>query len=78
MRRRQIFLEQKFHAVGQRLQQSERPHPRGSPAVLHVSHNFAFQPDGVSHSRQQHKESEHSLDHRNDNEDADIQCLIPK
>ena len=74
MRRRQVFFEKKLHAIRQRLQQSERADARGSPAVLHVPDNFALQPDGIGHRRQQHEQRQHDLNERNDNEVADAQC----
>jgi hypothetical protein len=78
VRRRQIFLEQKFRAIRQGLQQAKWTHPRGTPTVLHVAHNLALQPHGVRHRRQQHNECQHSLDYRNDNEGSDVQPVIPK
>src|ERR1700682_2232019 len=77
VRRREVFLEQELDPISQRLQQTERAHSGGSPPVLHVADNFALQPDGVSHCRQQHEECQHSLDERNDDEGGDIQPLFP-
>ena len=71
MRRRQIFFEKKFHAIGRGLQQAEWPDARRSPAVLHVADNFAFQPNGIGHRREQNKERQRDLDHRDEDEVAD-------
>ena len=50
--RRKVFLEKKLDAIGSRLQQSEWPDARGSPAVLHVSDDLALKPDCVGDGRQ--------------------------
>ena len=68
VRRRQVFFEDELDAVGQRLQQAERAHARGSPAVLDVAHHFALQPDGVGHRREQHEDREHDLDDGDEDE----------
>ena len=76
VRRRQIFFEKKFDSVGQRLQQPERPHPRGSPAVLHVAHDLALQPNRIGHRRQQHEKCQHSLDYGNDDEVSMVKLIF--
>ena len=71
VRRRQVFLEEELHAVGQRLQQPERADARGSPAVLDAADNLALQPDGVGHGGQQHDQRDHDLDQRDEDESGD-------
>ena len=68
MRLRQVFFEDKLDAVGKRLQQAERPDPRGPPAILDVRRHLALQPDAVRHRRQQNKDDGNRLDKRNDDE----------
>ncbi len=73
MRRRQIFFEQKLDAVGGRLQQAKRSHAGGSPAVLHVSHDLALEPNGVGNDRQQHEENQCRLNDRRQDVNPDWQ-----
>ncbi len=49
--RREIFLEQEFHSVGQRLQQSMRANFRRPPSRLDVGDQFAFKPGEVRQRR---------------------------
>ena len=49
--RDQVFFEDEFDAVRQRLQQSERPHAAGSPAVLDAPHHLALQQHRIGHGR---------------------------
>src|SRR5258707_12842933 len=63
---RQVFFKDEFDAVSKRLQEPERPDPRGPPAVLDARRYLAFQPDAICHSRQQNKHDGNRLDQRND------------
>ena len=54
-RRRHVFLEQKFHAIGQRLQQAVRADAIRSPSRLDVRHDFALEPGEIRQRRQQHE-----------------------
>ena len=66
VRRREVFFEQKLESVGRGLQQSKRADPRGSPAILHVAHDFALQPDRVGDRGEQHDQNDRRLDHRHE------------
>ena len=75
MGRRQVFLKEELNAIGQRLQQTERSDVAGSPAVLHMSNNFALQPYAVGNCRQQHNECHDGLDEGHENEGTEAQRL---
>ena len=62
VRRSDVFFKNEFDAIGQRLQQPKGADPRGSPAVLNMTHNFALQPYGVSDRGEQHEKCDRSLD----------------
>ena len=64
--RRRIFLEKKFHAVGQRLQQSVRPDAMRPPTRLHVRDDFAFEPRQIGIHRQHDEQQQRNLDERDD------------
>ena len=61
------------HARYRVVLQAEWSDTRGTPAVLHVANDFALQPDGVGHRREQHKECDHSLDQRDRDETFNTQ-----
>ncbi len=66
--RHQVFLQDELDAVGQRLQQSERAHARGSPAVLYAGHQLALQQRGVSHAGEKDEDYQRNLDDGSENE----------
>ncbi len=63
--RSRIFLEEKFHAVRQRLQQSVRTNAVRAPARLHVRDDFAFEPRQIGVHRQHDEQQQRDLDDRN-------------
>jgi hypothetical protein len=56
-----LLLEEQLDAVGQRLEDAERPGPVGADAVLHVGDDLALQPDRDQDGHQQQGEDEHRL-----------------
>ena len=58
---RKLLLEEQLDAVGQRLQDAERPGPVGADAVLHVGDDLALEPDHEQHRHQQHDEDDDAL-----------------
>ena len=53
--RSQVFLEKKFHAIRQRLQQPKGPTRVGPQRFCMWPDNLALEPDGVGHRREQDK-----------------------
>jgi hypothetical protein len=49
-----VFFEEGFCAIDQRLQQAEGAHAAGSPAVLDAAHQLALKQHGVSDAHEQH------------------------
>ena len=66
-------LKKKFQAVGERLQQAERADAGGSPAILHVAHDFALQPNRVGHRREQNQQHDRRFDDRRQDVKTDWQ-----
>ena len=58
---RRIFLQKKFCAIRQRLQQSMRPDTMRSPSRLHVRHNFALEPRQIRIDRQNDEKQKRNL-----------------
>ncbi len=65
-RRRHVFLEQKFHAIGQRLQQAVRADAVGSPSGLNVRHDFALKPGEIGKRREQNEKQDDDFRQRDD------------
>ena len=59
--RREIFLEEEFHAVGERLEQSVRADVVRAPARLNVRDDFAFEPGEVRQRRHHNKQQDGDL-----------------
>ena len=60
-RRRHVFFEQEFDAIGQRLQQAVRTHAIRSPSRLNMRHDFALEPGQIGERRQQHEKQDDDL-----------------
>src|SRR5215471_12830345 len=79
VRGRQVLFEDELNPVGKWLQQPKRSNIAWPPPVLDVADNFTFQPDGVGHRRQQHKDCDQGFNERNQYEysDAHVEsCLL--
>ncbi len=58
---RRIFLQKKFGAIGERLQQAVRPDAVRTPARLDVRHNLALEPREIRVHRQHDEQQQRYL-----------------
>ena len=58
----QVLLEEELDAVGQRLEDAERPGPVGADPVRHVGVHLALEPDHEHHRHEQQREGDHDLE----------------
>ena len=65
-RGRGIFLEKKFQAVGQRLQQAVRADAMRSPARLNVRDDFALEPGEIGVDGEHHEQQDGDLHERDE------------
>ena len=65
--RQQVFFQDEFNAVSQRLQQAKRAHARWSPTVLDAANHFALQPCGIGHAREHDEDHQRDLNYSSDN-----------
>ena len=61
-RRHDIFFEKKFHAIGERLQQSVRADVERPDARLNARNDLALEPGEVGQRRHQYKNEDDDLD----------------